>query len=90
MRPPGSPMDVVLVRVSIAIIKHHDQKQLREKVAYTSTSKEVRAGTHGRNLEAGADAQAMRNLSCLAHGAVSVFQWCCHASIAKQLISPFY
>ena len=48
-------MIIILGRVTIAVMKHHDQKQLWEEetyLAYASTS---------RNLEAGDDAEAMRS-----------------------------
>ena len=35
----------VLVRVSIAVVKHHDQTQLGEERVFSSSSREVRAGT---------------------------------------------
>ena len=52
--------------------KHHDQRQREEeKVDFTlqlinPSSREVRAGTQGRNLEAEADAQAMKEHFLLA------------------------
>ena len=63
----------------MAVMKHHDQKQLGEERVYwafTSTTlfiEEVRTGTHmwqepkqGRNLEAGAGAEAMEECCLLA------------------------
>jgi hypothetical protein len=54
-------------------MKHQDQKQLGEERVYlndSSTSlftiKEVRIGTQDRNLEAGADAEAMEGCFLLA------------------------
>jgi hypothetical protein len=63
---PGCHVSV-LVRVTIAVMKHHDPKHLGAKglisltVSYNkSASKAVRAEMHkGRNLGAGADAEAM-------------------------------
>jgi hypothetical protein len=52
----------VLVRVTIAVMKYCDQKQVGEErvyLAYTSTSYFITEGSRGRNLEAGADAEAM-------------------------------
>ena len=56
----------VLVRASIAVIKHHDQKQLvEERVCFSlqfavhHPGKSDRPETQGRDLEAGADAEAM-------------------------------
>jgi hypothetical protein len=55
------------LRVSIAVIKHHGQKQLGEEQlfsqvfqcpAYSLSSKEVIVGIQVRNLEAQADAEA--------------------------------
>jgi hypothetical protein len=57
---------LVLVRVTSAVIKHHDQKQVWEErvhLAHTSTSQELK---HGRSLEAGADAEAMEGCCCTA------------------------
>ncbi|ERE75254.1 hypothetical protein H671_4g12780 [Cricetulus griseus] len=61
--------------VSIAMRKHHDQKQLGKKRIYltfpyhSSSLKEVRTGTQARqelkqdrNLEAGADAEAVERV----------------------------
>jgi hypothetical protein len=52
----------VLARVSVAVVKHHDQKQLGEGmfplVVCSPASQEVRVGTPGISLEAGADAEA--------------------------------
>ena len=52
----------VLARVSVAVVKHHNQKQLGEGmfplVVCSPASQEVRVGTPGINLEAGADAEA--------------------------------
>jgi hypothetical protein len=65
---PATPQmlySTVSVRVSPAVPKPHDQKQLGEERVYFVTqlinlsSKEVRAGSHSRNLEAGADTEAM-------------------------------
>lgn len=51
----------------IVAIKYLDQKQLDEEgfvSAYTSvSSKEVRAGTKGRNPEAGTGAEAWRSIA---------------------------
>ncbi|CAO2609842.1 hypothetical protein LEMLEM_LOCUS14387 [Lemmus lemmus] len=64
-------MDDVIIaeRVSIAGIKHHDQKQLGEERVYftvqlsgqTPLLREFRARTQDRNPEAGANAEAWRN-----------------------------
>ena len=48
---------VVLVRVSIAVMKHHVPQQLGEERAPISQS--IIGGRQDRNLEAGADAEAM-------------------------------
>jgi hypothetical protein len=51
----------VPVRVTVVVMKHHDQKQLREErvyLAYTSTALFIIAESQGKNLEAGADAEA--------------------------------
>jgi hypothetical protein len=57
-------LDIVLVRVTLAVVKHHDEKQLEEErvsflsqfnITNSSSSKAVRAGLkQDRNLEAGA------------------------------------
>lgn len=47
-------MPTVLVEVTISVMKHHDQSNLRVYLAYTSTTLfiwEVRRGSQGRNLE---------------------------------------
>ena len=61
-----------LSRVTISVMKHHDQKQLGEERvyfthhSYNSPTKAVRVETHkGRNLEAGADAEAMEGCCLL-------------------------
>ena len=54
-------MIIILGRVTIAVMKHHDQKQLWEEetyLAYASTS---------RNLEAGADAEAIERCCSLVY-----------------------
>ena len=55
-----------LSKLTIAVMKHHNQKQVGEErayLAYTSTSqfitKEVRKGTQGRSLNSGTDAETM-------------------------------
>jgi hypothetical protein len=64
----------VLVRVSVAVTKHHDHKMsCGRKVhsAYTSPLTEIRTGTQKvRSLEAGADAEAMEGCCLLA-----LFPW---------------
>lgn len=64
----------VLVLVSIVVIIHYNQRQLGKEsirlfplTPYTPTRRELRAGTEGRNLEAGTDAEAIKEcylLSC--------------------------
>jgi hypothetical protein len=52
----------VFVRMIVAMRKHHDQKQDGEEriyFAYISTSLFITEGSQDRNLEAGADADAM-------------------------------
>jgi hypothetical protein len=47
------PLNTVLVRVPIAVMKHHDQKQVREKsihLAYSTTFRTITEGSQGRNL----------------------------------------
>lgn len=47
--------------VSMAVIKHQNQKQLGEEKAYfiLQLIRDVRAQTQGRNLETGTEAEAM-------------------------------
>ena len=67
-------MAVALVGVSIAVTKDHIKKQVREDRDYwlllpghSSSLEEVRKGTQkGKNLEAGADAEAMEGCCLLA------------------------
>ena len=55
-----------LVRVSIAVIKHHDQNQfVFHFTAYPSYRKDG-GGTQGRNLEAGTDIEAVEECYLLA------------------------
>ena len=71
-----SRTESVLVRASIAVMKHYDQSNLGRKgfvwltlPHHCSSLKEVRTGTQGRNKEAGADAEAMERgclLACTA------------------------
>lgn len=49
----------ILVRVSIAVLKHHDQTQLLFHLIACPSSGEGGAGTQGRNLEKGTDTEAM-------------------------------
>lgn len=55
------------VRVSIALLKHYGQKQLGEEwpsfilQLVSPSSREVRIGTQGRNVESGTDAEAMED-----------------------------
>ena len=64
----------VLVRVSIAVTKHHDQKSKLGRKGFilltlphwSSLLKEVRAGTQSRNLEAEASTEAMEECNLLA------------------------
>lgn len=54
--------DVDLVRASMAVIKHHNQKPLEEERVYIlghSSLKDVRAGTQGSNLGARTEAKVM-------------------------------
>lgn len=47
-----------LVSVTIAMMKHYDQKQVGKEsyLAYTSTLHSITEGSQDRNLESGADA----------------------------------
>ena len=57
----------VLVMVSIAVMKHYDHKQVEKEKVYlacASTLLFITEGSQGRNLEAGADAEAIEG-SCL-------------------------
>ena len=65
--------DIVLVRVTVAVMKHHDQKQVGEKrvyLTYISTSivhhleKSGQELKQDKNLETGADVVAMEKF-CL-------------------------
>ena len=50
----GSILYIILVRVSIAVMEHHDQKQLEEErdyFSYISVSQSVIQATQGRDLE---------------------------------------
>lgn len=55
----------ILVRVSVAVIKHHSQNQLVEETVYlilqlmNLSLREVKAGTQSRNQEAGTEAETM-------------------------------
>ena len=57
----------ILVKVTLAVTKHHGQKQLREErvyLAYTSTSQSITEGSqekpkHSKNQGTEADAEAM-------------------------------
>lgn len=68
------PFPTILVKVSITVIKHHDQQQLEKKgfiSPYNSQSppslKKVREGTRSRNREAGTEQQPWKNAAyCLA------------------------
>lgn len=63
-----------MVRISIAVIKCHNQKQLVEERVYFKLTvphhnlllKEVRTGTEGKNLEAGTKAEAREESFLLA------------------------
>jgi hypothetical protein len=60
----------VLVRVTVAVMKHHEQKQLgkgRVYLAYALTSLFTTEGSQDRNLEAGAEAEAIECYSLLAY-----------------------
>lgn len=62
-------MPAVLVRVIIAMRKHHAQKQAGEErvcLVYTSTSLLILIGSPGQSLEAGADAEATKGCCLLA------------------------
>jgi hypothetical protein len=57
---------VVLVRVSVAVMKHHDQSNLGRKgfilltlPHHSPLLKEAKAGTQGMKLEAGTEAETM-------------------------------
>ena len=59
--------------VTVAMMRHHDQKQAGEEsvyLTYTSTSQFITGGSQGRNsgriLEAGAGAEAMEGCCLLA------------------------
>lgn len=67
--------EYVLIRVTIAVLKHHDQKQPGEKRVYLTYmfwahwGKLSRNSKTGRNLEIGVDAEAMEDCIWLApHG----------------------
>ena len=71
--PSAPPLEVVLVGyVSSTVIKRHDQKHHEKERPISCYSllsiirKEVRAEAQGRNLEAGADAEAMEGCCLLA------------------------
>lgn len=54
----------ILVCFSVALIKHglkatHGEKGLFDLTAYSSPLREARAGTQGRKLETGAEAETM-------------------------------
>jgi hypothetical protein len=67
-------MHVVLLRTSIAVIKHNDQKELWKERLYfglllsghTPQLREIGAETQGRNLGAGTEAEAMEECCSLA------------------------
>jgi hypothetical protein len=72
-----------LVRVSIAGMKHHDQKQLGRKgfieltfPHHCSSQKEIR-NSNNRNLEAGADEEAMEGAAyrLASHGLLSLLAY---------------
>ena len=70
---PGQ-LQTVLVRLSIAVIKHHNQKQLEEERVYFSLHRpatvpsgmEVRAEILGMDLDSGANAEATGGYGFLA------------------------
>ena len=60
---------IVLVRVTIAMMKHHDQKQDGEEsiyLAYTSRAQSIFGESRDKNLEAGADPETMMGLFLMA------------------------
>ena len=62
--------DGLLVRVTNAMMKHCGHKQLGEErvyLIYTSTSLFIIKGSQDRDLEAGADAEAMEGCCLLAY-----------------------
>jgi hypothetical protein len=72
------------IRVTISVMKHHAQKQLGEERvyfthhSYNSPTKAVRVETHkGRNLEAGADAEATEGAASwlASHGLLSLLSY---------------
>jgi hypothetical protein len=84
-------------------MKHRDQKQVGKKgyislrVPNDSSSKAVRAGTRNRNLEAGADAEAMEGAALLAHTLSSpgmeppMVGWALpHQSVIKKMCGQQY
>lgn len=52
-----------IVRFFIVVRKYHDQKQLERSLP--DSSMELRPGTQGRNLKAGAEAEAMEEFGLL-------------------------
>lgn len=73
------PRNSVLVRISIAVMKYHDQKKLGEKrvYLYTSISLFVTEGSQGRILEAGADEEAVEGAAyrLASHGLLSLLSY---------------
>ena len=67
-------METVSIKVTVAVMKHHDQKQLEEErvlflTAPCNTSHQKQRGqelTRGRNQKAGADREAMDGCCLLA------------------------
>ena len=60
-----SPSHGILVRISIAVMKHYDQKQLGEERVYFTHIFIGQELTQDRNPEAGAGAEAMEGLLSL-------------------------
>lgn len=60
-------MSFILVSITIVMKKQHHQKQVEGKrvyLTYFSTSVFIEEGNQGRNLEAGAGAEAIRDNAC--------------------------
>ena len=64
--PSSEEEGLVLIRISIAVMKHHNKSNLGRKVFLSLTLphhspslKEAKAGSQDRNLEAGAEAEVI-------------------------------